>query len=210
MFKKVLAILIAMVMVMLSAMVVMASESAEEISDRLPALYSAINHHLLEETSEYLEAGDETVFSRVIGELEEEEDGTVHLIGYFTIMNFDVDEECPEDLLLKNGTGLTEYLTLELNEDGVYEVTDYITAEDGESYTENITEMCKLIGASPDAFYEEDLAYVFDLYDFLTNHPEYGHIEFIGELVSCEDLDNIVGELVSDYFAVHGLAELVE
>ena len=188
-------------------------EEEEERSVRVSDLYDAIDNHLLEETSEYLEAGDESFVSYIIGDVDEDEDGTVHLLGYFMIMNFDVDEEDPDDLLVNNGIGLTELLTLELNEDGEYEVTDCITAEDSESYSDTVAEMCEYIGLDPDAFYEEmeicDLVYVSYLYNFLIDHPEYDHIEYMGELVSLEELDELVDELFADYLAFYGLAELV-
>jgi hypothetical protein len=185
------------------------SSDDEETSVGLADLYDTTKNHLTEETSEYLEAGDETIISGIIGDFDEDEDGTLHLLGYFTVMNFDADEENPKDLLVKNGAGLTELITFELNEDGKYEITDYMTAEDGEDYSGSIADMCEYMGIEPDSFFEQmgicDLDYVSDLHNFLVDHPEYEHIEYMGELVSHEDLDNIADEQFAEYLSLYGL-----
>ena len=74
--------------------------------------------------------------------------------------------------------------------------------------------MCELIGIDPDAFYERlgicELAIASDLHNFLEENPEYDRIEYMGELVSHEDLENIVNELFYDYLALYGLDGSVE
>lgn len=267
MYKKVLAVLLAMAMVLSSAMVMMAGEPAEgepdeaeikatlesilgEVTDTegsfepgtimklIGSLYGAydadaegqyddlqqkydtpidfftqveeaIDQHLLDETAEDLETGDETLFSHVIVSLDIDEEETIHMIGYFTIMNFDAEEDCPGDLVMKNGAGLTELLTLTQNEDGSYEVTECVTAEDGEGYADSVAVMCEDMDLDPDVFYEalglNDLTYVVDLYDFMEAHPEYDHIEYMGEMLTPDDLDATADELFKTYLALYAV-----
>ena len=186
----------------------------EERSVGYNDLEEAVCYHLMEETSEYLEAGDAAVISFVLGDLDENEDGTVNLLGYFTVVNFDADEENPADLLFKNGASITELLTLKLNEDGKYEVTDCITAEDAEDYLDCVAQMCEVMDIDTDVFYEEigfcDFAFISDLHNFLIASPEYERIDYMGELVSHEDLDAIADEMFYDCLVLYGLTELVE
>ena len=129
-------------------------KEAGSVMDYFAPIEEAIDLHNLEETADILEPGDETVFSHVIVTSDFHEDDTIHMLGYFTIMNFDKDEECPDDLVMKNGAGTAELLTLTKNEDGTYEVTDCMSAEDGEGYADSIKQMCEDIDTDPETFYE--------------------------------------------------------
>ena len=124
-------------------------------------------------------------------------------------MNFDSDPDCPDDLVVKNGIGRIELLTLAQKEDGTYEVTDCIEEEDGEGFADSIALMCEEIGIDLDSFYEalalNDLLYICNLHDFMEAHPEYDHIEYIGEMVTLDDLHEMIEEEFDAYLALYAI-----
>lgn len=190
------------------------SAAPDEFSSPLEAfapIEEAIDLHTLDATADSLEEGDETIFSHVIASIDFHEDDTIHMLGYFTIMNFDKDEECPDDLVMKNGAGTAELLTLTKNEDGTYEVTDCMSAEDGEGYADSIKQMCEDIDTDPETFYEalalSDLMYLCDLHDFMEAHPEYDHIEYMGELNTLDDLHEEIDDEFTAYLSLYAIDE---
>ncbi len=176
------------------------------------ALNAAIDQHLVEEMAESLEAGDETVISRTIADLDFLEDGTIRLLGYFSVTNFDKDKDCPEDLLVKNFAGQPELMSV-AGKDGAFAVADFVTAEDGEDYADSVRAMCRDTDLDPADFYEtlalSDVNYLTDLYLFMEAHPEYDHIEYMGEMLTMEELVSALDDEFDTYLELYALgAEL--
>ena len=139
------------------------------------------------------------------------DDDTLRVLGNFVIMNFDADPDCPDDLVVKNGEGRIELLTLAQNEGGTYEVTDCVGEEEGEGFSDSIKKMCEEIGIDADSFYESlalnNLLYVCNLHDFMEAHPEYDHIEYIGEMKTLDDIHEIIKEEFSSYLTLYAIDE---
>ena len=168
----------------------------------------AIDLHMLDSTADSLEAGDETIFSNLIATFDRnDDDDTLRVFGNFVIMNFDSDPDCPDDLVVKNGIGRIELLTLAQKEDGTYEVTDCIEEEEGEGFSDSIRKMCEDIDLDPDRFYESlalnNLFYVCNLHDFMKAHPEYDHIEYMGEMKTLDDLHEMMEEEFVSYLTLY-------
>ena len=182
-------------------------KEAGSVMDYFAPIEEAIDLHNLEETADILEPGDETIFSHVIVTSDFHEDDTIHMLGYFTIVNFDKDKDCSDDLVEKNGESRVELVTLVRNEDGTYEVPECITVEEGD--TDKIKQVCEDIDTEPDSFYEalamSDLTYACDLHDFMEAHPEYDHIEYSGEMVTLDDLHNIIDEEFASYLNLYAI-----
>ena len=159
----------------------------------------AIDLHMLDSTADSLEAGDETIFSNLIATFDRnDDDDTLRVFGNFVIMNFDSDPDCPDDLL-----------TLAQKEDGTYEVTDCIEEEEGEGFSDSIRKMCEDIDLDPDRFYESlalnNLFYVCNLHDFMEAHPEYDHIEYMGEMKTLDDLHEMMEEEFVSYLTLYAI-----
>lgn len=161
----------------------------------------AINRHLLEETADYLEPGDENIISRVTTDVITDPDGTIHVLGYFQVTNYDAEGT---DLVMKNYAGMTELMTLTLKEDGTHEVTDSILAEDEQDDAQSVEALCEAIGIDPEDYYEAAaMAGLSDLAEtvaFLNQHPEYTRIEYEGELLNEDEMDEKFSELMSELF----------
>ena len=50
-----------------------------------------------------------------------------------------------------------------------------------------------------------DLTYACDLHDFMEAHPEYDHIEYSGEMVTLDDLHNIIDEEFASYLNLYAI-----
>ena len=192
-------------------------EIGKEIEEGIAAIKQideAIDQHLAEEFADSLEEGDETICSHTIADVAfPDEDGVVRMLGYFSLTNYDVDEDCPDDLVMKNFAGQPELLTLAPDEDGVYAVTDCMAAEDGEGYADSVAAMCEEMGMDLDKFYEAmaltDLTYLVDLYNFMDEHEQYDHIEYMAEMKTADELGDAIGDEFAAYLKLYALDSLL-
>lgn len=163
----------------------------------------AIDQHLEEEFADSIEKGDETICSHTIADIDFHEDETLHILGYFSLTNYDVDKDCPDDLVMKNYAGQPELLELTPDADGKYAVTNCVAAEDGEGYSDSVAAMCEDIEMDLDKFYEAmaltDLTYLVDLYNFMDEHEQYDHIEYTGEMKTKDELGDAIGDEFTAY-----------
>jgi hypothetical protein len=69
--------------------------------------------------------------------------------------------------------------------------------------------MCEDIDLDPDRFYESlalnNLFYVCNLHDFMEAHPEYDHIEYMGEMKTLDDLHEMVEEEFVSYLTLYAI-----
>ena len=176
-------------------------ECYDEVND-------AIRRHIAEESAEFLEPGDESVYSLNNVAITGGEDGTLNILGYYMILNYDADGT---DLLLKNGSGTIELLTLTLNEEGTHDVTDCQISEEGDDYLPSVEAMCETMGITMEdltsALEFTDLTCILELDIFMEEHPEYERIEDQGELLTREELEAVVAELLDDIFSRLGLED---
>jgi hypothetical protein len=153
---------------------------------------AAIQDHILKEYQDTLEAGDVQFICIGSGLDDETEDGGYKYLRYLSLTNFTLDGA---DLKMKNYAGCPELLVLVKQEDGSYQITEAVRAEDGENYAASITAMSEKYGASIDTVNlnlgEKDWAEAFDLAYFLREHSEYEKAEYQGELRTAEELDAI-------------------
>ena len=90
--------------------------------------------------------------------------------------------------------------------EGNYEVTDVETSEHGEEYTASVEAMCAEAEIAPDEFFGlfemADMAEIGNMIDYLEEHPEYERIEFMGEMMTKDDLNVQIESLVDALFDV--------
>ena len=165
--------------------------SSPEYQDVL-ARETAIQDYLVNEYRDTLEAGDVRFICIGSGIDDVKEDGTYQYLRNLSLTNYTVDGA---NLRMKNYAGNAELLYLAKQEDGTYQVTEAIQAEDGENYAASIAAMSEKYGASLETVNinlgEKEWAEAFDLACFLREHPEYEKVEYQGELRTAEELDVI-------------------
>jgi len=86
--------------------------------------------------------------------------------------------------------------TFDTAEDGSVSIREAKATEDGENYTSSLEALCKEYGTTLEDY--EGVLEFSDLMDTLTllgclkDHPEYERIEYMGELHTLEEMDQIV------------------
>ena len=107
--------------------------------------------------------------------------------------NYKLDDE--NQLLFVSGASDVVLFRHEKNEEGIYAVADATFAEDGENYTPSIEKMCEEMGITIDEFFSElayaEAAVAYDLEEYLNNNPDIKGIEYMGEVRTAEELNDI-------------------
>ena len=152
-----------------------------------------IEAYLQEKNADSLEQGDITLFSHEARMEKTKDDGTTLNLVSFLQMNFKADGK---DLVLVGSARDTMLFALDTAEDGTVSIREAKAAEDGENYTASLEALCEEYGTTLEN-YEAVLEYT-DLMDTLTlfgclkDHPEYERIEYMGELHTLEEMDQLV------------------
>ena len=153
---------------------------------------AAIREYIVNEYGDTLEAGDVQFICIGSGLDDVKEDGTYQYLRNLSLTNYTVDGA---NLRMKNYAGNVEMLYLAKQDDGTYQVTEAVQAEDGENYAASIAAMSEKYGASLETVNinlgEKEWAEAFDLACFLREKPEYEKVEYQGELRTAEELDVI-------------------
>ena len=107
--------------------------------------------------------------------------------------NYNMNEQ--NQLLFVSSSEDVVLFTHEKAEDGSYPVREARFAEEGDNYMPSIEAMYREIGQSPDEFREDlemDRIFVlYDLIEYLDEHPEVKGIEFEGEIRTAEELEDL-------------------
>ena len=168
----------------------------EEIEDLLAdPTGPVIEEYLQEKNADSLEQGDITLFSYEARMEKTKDDGTALCLATFLQMNYKADGK---DLVLVGSARDTMLYTFETAEDGTVSIREAKATEDGENYTASLEALCKEYGTTLEA-YEGILGYsdfmdTLTLFGYLKDHPEYERIEYMGELYTLEEMDQLVEE----------------
>ena len=168
------------------------------------AKYDAIQAHLLEEYAEGLEKGDVQIFDiSDISSLTAETDPN-KFFAYMSLSNYKVDGK---DLKMMNYAGNVELLTLEKQADGTYKVLSYVVAEDGTEQAASIQKMCDEYGVTYDNYTEaimwNDWSDLFEMVNYMKEHPEYERMEYMGEMKTLEELSTRLDTLFDETMALY-------
>ena len=154
------------------------------------ARYTAIEDYLSEEYSKSLEQGDVQIYSiHDVWNMSDDADPNL-LFGYLALSNYKADGK---GLKLMNYAGNVELLTIEKQDDGSFKVVNAIVADDGTDQAESIQKMCDIFGVTYEEYADTMLWSDYDqlamLYDYLNEHSEYETIEYMGEMLTLEELN---------------------
>ena len=160
-----------------------------EYQDEL-ARKEAVKAYLNEEYSEY-EQGDEQIVS-VLRVYKFPEDDPNLLFGYFNLNNYAADGK---DLTLVSYAGSVKLLTLGKQEDGTFKVVEAVSAANAENTDDILAGMCDAYGVPEkelmDTLIWRDWNDLFEMCEFMKEHPEYERIEYMGEMKTPEELTAI-------------------
>jgi len=166
----------------------------EEIADLMAdPTGPVIEAYLQEKNADSLEQGDITLFSYEARMEKTKDDGTTLSLITFLQMNYKADGK---DLVLVGSARDTMLFTFDTAEDGSVSIREAKATEDGENYTSSLEALCKEYGTTLEDY--EGVLEFSDLMDTLTllgclkDHPEYERIEYMGELHTLEEMDQIV------------------
>ena len=168
-----------------------------------------------EDNAPYLEAGDITLTFPNIAEFQRLEDGTSKVFGYFMEVNYDLQDS---DMVMKNASSCIGLYTLSAGEDGSVVVSDAKLATDGEGQDEDVAAFCEELGIETEQFYNamssRDVFEISALMEYLNDHENVKRAEFMGELMSYEQLEELLGQAVetmlSTVFEEDGIEEVTE
>lgn len=160
---------------------------------------AALEAYVLNEYQDTLEAGDARFVCIGAGVDDAVEDGTFKYLRNFSLTNFTADGT---GLRMKNYANNVEMLILGKNSEGAYEVTEATQAEEGEKQAASIEAMSEKFGEKLETVTinlgRKESAEAFALATFLRNHPEYEKAEFMGELRTAEELDDLASDLLTE------------
>ena len=131
------------------------------------------------------------------------EDGNINILGEFTKLNYAVEGT---ELKETGSASQPMFFTLSKKEDGSYEIVDFKTTEDGEGFTASLEELCKQVGLTVEEYLADagfsEIAVLDELVTFLEEHPEFQKLEYNGELVTKEELEDTLGTVIESLFTV--------
>jgi hypothetical protein len=157
------------------------------------------------ENAESMDPGDVQIVTNICiwedADLDKEE---IKVLAKIDQNNYTQNDKNELDFL--SGAGDVVLFTLHAEDDGSYSVTDARFAEDGEGYLSSIEAFCDEVGTPlEDCMQTIDFADVMVLYDleeYLNQHPDIKGIEYAGEVVDLEGLktaqDNLLDLLLSE------------
>ena len=156
-----------------------------------------IREYVAEEYKDLLETGDVQIITMIT--VPHEEDELRYVLGYFSLANYRAEGK---DLKFMNYAGNVEYLAF-AGEDGAnLTLAEAIPAEEGVNYSASVDALCEKYGRDRKDFdwdidemhkaWEE----TYRMVDFLEDHPEYERIEYMGEMKTLEEMQQIY----DDYF----------
>ena len=170
--------------------------------EEIEAMDAACAAHVTAEYAELLEAGDEQIVVMTVASQITLEDGTQKVLGLFGMENYAAEGN---ELRLMNFAATPELMTMVRHEDGSFEVTDTKWAADGDDFADSFAALCDEIGADlvdyADLKAEYDWLEASRICDLFGAHPEYGKIEYMGEMKTPEEMKQICGELLDAYTA---------
>ena len=177
----------------------------DELFRKTESIRAAQNAYMLDKNAESMDPGDVQIVTNTCiwedADLDKEE---IKVLAKIDQNNYTQNDKNELDFL--SGAGDVVLFTLHAEDDGSYSVTDARFAEDGEGYLSSIEAFCDEVGTPlEDCMQTIDFADVMVLYDleeYLNQHPDIKGIEYAGEVVDLEGLktaqDNLLDLLLSE------------
>ena len=154
-----------------------------------------IDAYILDKNASLLEQGDIQLIALEVKMEHETDDGSRQSLCTLLQMNYKAEGT---DLLLAGSARDTGLFTIETAEDGTMSVTDAVFTEDGENYSSSLEAICEAYGTTADHYNKLTFLTEFDdvctLKECLEEHPEYERIEYMGELYTLEEMEQISSE----------------
>ena len=179
--------------------------SGEEMMQQMTAMQNAVKAL----NAEAMETGDAQSVIFMASPTVAQEDGSCKVLGFFPQNNYALDGN---DLYMIDSVSRTLLFTLEKDDDGVWQVTDTKEAEEGDDYTDSLTALCEEIDYTTDDFY--GLLAFPAIYEYsammsvLQEVPEAEHIEYNGELLTGEEVQQNFDDLINEMMAQMGVGAL--
>ena len=174
-------------------------EEVFEISEKLDASEYAF---IKEKNTGLMDFGDVQIFSDTTVYTDEFDGDEIRVLTSITQSNYTADEE--NQLHLVSLAEDVVLFTHENNKENGCPVIDAVFAEDGENYSASIEAMCEEVGIPAEDCWEslamDDLMFVLELKSYMADHPEVTGIEYMGEIRTAEELDQIWDELLDELF----------
>ena len=133
----------------------------------------------------------------------ETDENLVNILGDFWQENYDVEDG---NLKFASGGEFVGVMTLEKQEDGTYVCKEIRLAAEGEDQAADLEAFCKEMGISTDDYFAsvslKDLVSLFEISEYIKDHPEYEKIEYLGELKSYDELATSYETALKDLLTV--------
>ena len=171
------------------------------------AIIDSEKEYVIEHNSGSMESGDvQIVASDVYHEDDDYEQEEFRMLSNMIQNNYRMDDE--NQLWLVDSSEDVILFTHERGQDGGYSIKDAVFAEKGDNYMSSVEALLIETGESVDDL-EETLEtsrvfVLYDLKDYLKEHPEVKGIEYEGEIRTAEELDQIWNVKLDELYDKYG------
>ena len=182
-------------------------DSLDALIEVRNAIIDSEKEYVIEHNSGLMESGDvQIVASDVYHEDDDYEQEEFRMLSNMIQNNYRMDDE--NQLWLVDSSEDVVLFTHERNQDGGYSIKDAVFAEKGDNYMSSVEALLIETGESVDDL-EETLEtsrvfVLYDLKDYLKEHPEVKGIEYEGEIRTAEELDQIWNVKLDELYDKYG------
>ena len=182
-------------------------DSLDALIEVRNAIIDSEKEYVIEHNSGSMESGDvQIVASDVYHEDDDYEQEEFRMLSNMIQNNYRMDDE--NQLWLVDSSEDVILFTHERGQDGGYSIKDAVFAEKGDNYMSSVEALLIETGESVDDL-EETLEtsrvfVLYDLKDYLKEHPEVKGIEYEGEIRTAEELDQIWNVKLDELYDKYG------
>ena len=182
-------------------------DSLDALIEARNAIIDSEKEYVIEHNSGSMESGDvQIVASDVYHEDDDYEQEEFRMLSNMIQNNYRMDDE--NQLWLVDSSEDVILFTHERGQDGGYSIKDAVFAEKGDNYMSSVEALLIETGESVDDLEETlETSRVFVLYDlknYLEEHPEVKGIEYEGEIRTAEELDQIWNIKLDELYDKYG------
>lgn len=182
-------------------------DSLDAMIEARNAIIDSEKEYVIDHNSGSMESGDvQIVASDVYHEDDDYEQEEFRMLSNMIQNNYRMDDE--NQLWLVDSSEDVILFTHERGQDGGYSIKDAVFAEKGDNYMSSVEALLIETGESVDDLEETlETSRVFVLYDlknYLEEHPEVKGIEYEGEIRTAEELDQIWNIKLDELYDKYG------
>ena len=182
-------------------------DSLDALIEARNAIIDSEKEYVIEHNSGSMESGDvQIVASDVYHEDDDYEQEEFRMLSNMIQNNYRMDDE--NQLWLVDSSEDVILFTHERGQDGGYSIKDAVFAEKGDNYMSSVEALLIETGESvddPEETLETSRVFVlYDLKDYLKEHPEVKGIEYEGEIRTAEELDQIWNVKLDELYDKYG------